>query len=88
LDSLSETIVNTEIEWQDTIRTINEDMSISVEEKQRKIAEANEFYGSQINYLYDEMNKSLSYNTQCYERDLAFRESLDDSFTAKYGLSV
>ena len=87
-DEIQNTIIQTEQELSEALRAIAEDTSLSLEEKEQKMKETTEFYTDQIAYLYDELDKSLKYNTEVYNTDLAFRRSLDEQFTAQYGMSV
>lgn len=73
LDDLGEKIIQAQIEMRDALAELNEEDFASREEYMAKVNEITEYYNGMINYYYDELNKSIGYNTDIYAYDLQVR---------------
>ena len=75
LDDLGEKIIQAQIAMRDALAELNEEDFASRAEYMAKVNEITEYYNGMINYYYDELNKSIDYNSDIYAYDLQVRSN-------------
>ncbi len=69
INELQDSIINMQIEMKDKLAEIANDESLSIEERQAKMAEVQAYYQEQMDYYCSELDLALVNNKKLYEED-------------------